>query len=138
MLSSEDARLEPPGLLMRSIAEPIRAGLSRDEVWHGPDGSLIHCWETGRLMRDKYPGLVARALAGELVSLPWKGGTENLDEPEDGKLPAKRYGSLRYLAMWQGLRGDDLNIAMQSETDLICTRINRRVTFRKITPDNCD
>ncbi|MBI3838463.1 MAG: hypothetical protein HY288_11090 [Planctomycetia bacterium] len=124
--------------IRRSAKEPIRVGLSHAELWQGPDKALICCWEVGRQLRDKDTELAARAAEGELVSLPWKGGTENFEELQDGKKPSRRYGGLRYLAMWQGLRGDDLDIALKVETILICARTKRSVTFHEITAANCD
>jgi hypothetical protein len=115
--------------IRRSVRQPYRTGLSYDEIWRGPDKALICCWEVGRQLRGKDPEIAARASNGELVALPWKGGTGNLDELPAGKKPSTRYGSLRYLAMWQGLRGDDLDIDIDSQITLVCTRIKRPVIF---------
>lgn len=115
--------------LRRSIKQPYRTGLSHAETWQGPDRALIVCWEVGRRLREKDPELASRASDGELVSLPWKGGTGNFDElPADKKSPA-RYGVLKYLAMWQGLRGDDLDIDVEAQTTIVCTRTKRTVIF---------
>ena len=62
--------------LRRSIDEPIREDLSWRELWIGPDRGLIWCWEWGRQKRVEDPELAARAGAGELVILGWKGGVE--------------------------------------------------------------
>ena len=37
--------------LRRSIDEPIREGLTWNELWKGPDEGLIWCWERGRQYR---------------------------------------------------------------------------------------
>ena len=44
----------------------------------------------------------------------------------------KKFGSLQYLATWQGLRQQDLCINVEEETTLTCTRSLIVVTF---TPD---
>lgn len=127
--------------LNRSIREPIRVGLTWEERWRGPDGGLIACWESGREMRienatwptDPKPGTqpepaAAYADRGELLPLPWKGGVSE-------KLKAgTKYGSLQYLAMWQGLRHRDLDIVMTGETVLVCTRTRQEVIFKRDLP----
>jgi hypothetical protein len=118
-----------PSRLRRSINEPIREErieLTWEDRWKGPDRGLIWNWERGRQLRDQNPDLSARALAGELVQLSWKGGTQNLGVASDGK----QYGSLPYLAQWQGLRGEDLDIDVDAETVVTCTVRKRTVTFR--------
>jgi hypothetical protein len=70
-------------MLSRSVGAPIREGLSWHEMWAGPDDGLIACWERGREKRIEEPELARRAEQGELVTLAWKGGTENIDEPVD-------------------------------------------------------
>lgn len=94
--------------------------------WEGTDGGLIACWERGRQKSLEDPALAQLARQGELVMLPWKGGVET-------KLKAKqKFGSLFYLAMWQGLRGDSLDISPDDEVTLICTRTEMQVVY---TPD---
>ncbi|SDT49312.1 hypothetical protein [Pseudomonas prosekii] len=44
----------------------------------------------------------------------------------------EKYGSLKYLAQWQGLRGEDLDIDLTVEKALTCSRTKMVVTF---TPD---
>lgn len=119
--------------LFRSVATPNREGLTWHQRWSAPDDGLIACWERGREKRLEEPELAQRAEQGELVTLAWKGGTEAIDEPIDGeKKPKsqKRYGSLKYLATWQGLRGEDLEIDLVKERIIICARANRPVIFR--------
>jgi hypothetical protein len=132
--------------IQRSVIEPIRVGLSWDERWRGDDLGLIACWESGREMRatggwyptvpegevDTEPG-AARADRGELLSLPWKGGvTKKL------KVDVK-YGTLMYLAMWQGLRGEDLDVDLDGEAALTCELTGQRVVFnRELPPELAD
>jgi hypothetical protein len=127
-----------PNLVRRSINEPDRRGLTYVETWQGPDKALICCWEVGRKMRKRNPEIASRAADGELVSLPWKGGTEYFEELPAGKKPPKRYGTLRYLAMWQGLRGEDLYIDIDARVTIICTRSRRPVVFDLETAANMD
>jgi hypothetical protein len=110
-------------VLSRAITEPIRTGLSWQQTWEGPDRGLIRCWERGREMRDEQPQLAEQAERGELPLLPWRGGIE-------GQPAMKwKYGARQYLAMWQGLRGEDLNVRLDEETDVTCTRAGVRVRF---------
>lgn len=124
--------------IRRSIQKPYRVGLAYDDIWHGPDKSLIQCWEVGRQLREKDPEIAARAQKGELVTLPWKGGTENLDALPADKKPSARYGTFRYLAMWQGLRGEDLEIDLDGQISVVCTRVKRPVIFDLSTAASLD
>jgi hypothetical protein len=109
--------------LHRSAREPIREGLTWDETWRGPDNGLIWCWERGRLDRIEKPELAARADCGELVPLDWKGGVQE-------KLKVERKpGTLKYLATWQGLRGEDLDISLDAESTIVCARTQQIVVF---------
>ena len=87
--------------VFRSYKEPKREGLSWDERWKGEDRGLIRCWEVGRELREKEPELASRAGNGELPVLGWKGGVEKKTKK------GEKYGTLFYLAQWQGLRGND-------------------------------
>jgi hypothetical protein len=110
--------------LRRSIDCPIREGLSWDELlWRGPDRGLICCWERGRQKRVEEPELAARADKGELVTLAWKGGVEEKLKIE------KKPGTLKYLATWQGLRAEDLNLAFEDERVIVCTKTGQTVVF---------
>lgn len=110
----------------RSIAEPIRTGLSWGDTWQGPDRGLIKCWENGRALALQDSALAERCKAGELPPLHWKGGTARTLKKKE------KFGALNYLAQWQGLRGDDLMIDAQAEIILTCPRTEMVVTF---TPD---
>jgi len=109
--------------IYRSHLVPKREGLSWHELWRGDDGGLILCWELGREMRQKEPELARRAENGELPLSTWKGGVEkktNIGE---------KYGTLNYLAQWQGLRGEDLNIDLSEEIELICSKTGMKVIY---------
>lgn len=108
----------------RSVDEPIREDMSWDERWMGYDKGLITCWERGREKREKNPDLVERARKGELVILAWKGGVE-----KKTKQKKQKYGALQYLSTWQGLRGDDLDININEEKKLICSKTGKSVIF---------
>lgn len=108
--------------ISRSINEPKRTGLSWEQKWKGSDGGLIACWERGRDKALENPELAMAAKNGELVVLAWKGGV-------DKKIKGKKYGSLSYLATWQGLRGEDLNINQDVDTSIICSKTEVEVIF---------
>lgn len=109
-------------IIYRNIDEPIRSKPSFDERWNGVDKGLITCWEVGRIKSKENPSLSERAKKGELPTLGWKGGAK----------PTNSYGSLNYLAQWQGLRGEDLNIDLTKEVTLTCENMKTSVTY---TPD---
>ena len=111
--------------LHRSINHPLRLITDWHELWEGDDGGLIACWECGRTTGPKKPEMAMQALAGEFVSLPWKGGLD----PENVPKTKIKFGSLKYLAMWQGLRNEDLSIDTEHASVLICTATNVAVTF---------
>lgn len=107
----------------RSITEHIREGGTWDERWNAEDNGLIACWERGRAKRLEDPSLAAQAAAGQLVVLPWKGGVEKAIKKK------QKFGSLYYLAMWQGLRGEDLDIDPNDEIALNCATTGMTVVF---------
>ncbi|NNA76727.1 hypothetical protein HBO13_29270 [Pseudomonas lactis] len=113
-------------LIQRSIAEPERQGLQRSEMWEAPDCGLIVAWETGRKLSTQQPELAEKALNGELPPLNWKGGVAKK------LVKREKFGSLRYLAQWQGLRGDDLSIDLDEEVTRVCTKTEMVIIF---TPD---
>ena len=109
--------------IQRSIDAPLRTGLNREQVWEDQDKGLIKCWEVGRQRAARFPELANQCLAGELPVLGWKGGvSRSLKKLE-------KYGSLKYLAQWQGLRGEDLSIDLTEERELTCSRTAMVVTF---------
>lgn len=109
--------------VQRSIDENLRTGLSTQERLYAEDEGLIDYWETGRKWAAKHPLIAEKAKLGELVPLPWKGGFEK-------KIAAKfKYGTYRYLAMWQGLRGDNLNIDTDADVSFNCAKYGTTVIF---------
>lgn len=115
----------------RSYREPKREGLSWSERWKGLDKGLITCWEVGRELCKTKPELAEQARNGELPVLGWKGGVE--EKLKTGK----KYGTLNYLAQWQGLRGEDLNIDLSEEIELICSRTGMKIIYTTDSEKYC-
>lgn len=117
-------------IIHRSIEEPISQffDMSYAVRWQGLDNGLITAWERGRMLREEDPGLAAKAEKGELPILGWKGG---VDRTSKYKKKIKKDGSLWYLAQWQGLRNEDLNIDLDLEIYMTCPRFKRTVLFSK-------
>ena len=113
--------------IQRNVSEPKRAISDFDILWNGVDSGLIAAWESGREMADEAPTLVARAVAGELVVLPWRGGVEKAIKSKT------KYGSFLYVAMLQGLMGQDLDIDATRELTIVCSRTGVPVTFTSDT-----
>ena len=109
--------------IYRYYGQPKREGLSTQELWDGDDRGLILCWELGREMRQREPELARRAENGELPVSAWKGGVKKKTKI------GEKYGTLNYLAQWQGLRGEDLNIDLSEETELICSKTGMKVIY---------
>jgi hypothetical protein len=84
---------------------------------------LITCWERGRQLAAALPEAASSAGQGHLIPLVWKGGIEPPTKVR------KKVGTLFYLAMWQGLRGDDLDIDLAAEVTLTCAATGVQVTF---------
>lgn len=112
--------------LFRSIETPIREYTDMQHRWHSDDQGLIWCWERGRQIAQENPALAARAKAGELVMLQWKGGVPA------GYKGATKKGTLQYLAQWQGLREKDLNIDISPLPTLTCSSSGVKVVFSNI------
>jgi hypothetical protein len=108
--------------IYRSIQEPIRSQLAWEETWEGADDGLIKCWENGRRMAELQPDLAAQAKLGQLVPLAWKGGLTKA-------LKVKKYGTFFYLASWQGLRGEDLNLDTDTDLTIRCSIHQTEVIF---------
>jgi hypothetical protein len=102
---------------------PIRQNLTWEERWRAEDCGLIGSWEKGREKRLADPDLAAQAASGQLVVLPWKGGVEKEIKKK------QKFGTLFYLAMWQGLRGEDLDIDLDQEVSLTCSVTGMIVVF---------
>lgn len=109
--------------IYRSIKEPIRKNPTADEKWRGADRGLILCWEEGRELAATQPKLAKRAQRGELPMLSWKGGVKRSPKKK------KKSGSFCYLAQWQGLRGDDLDIKLSAKKTIKCSRTGVRVSY---------
>jgi hypothetical protein len=111
--------------IYRYFKEPKRERecLSWNALWKDHDQGLITCWEIGRERREKEPEFAKRAENGELPVSEWKGGVKK-------KLKkGKKYGTLKYLAEWQGLRGEDLDIDLSQEPELICSKTEMKVIY---------
>ena len=109
--------------LSRSIHEEIRKQLTWQQRWESEDHGLIHCWEQGRKLAAKSPDIAIQAVNGELPVMAWKGGVEKELKME------RKYAPLYYLAKWQGLRREDLQINIDIETEITCSRTNLTVVF---------
>lgn len=107
----------------RSIREPLRSNLSFEERWRGFDRGLITCWEIGRRMVHQQSEIARAARRGELPPAGWKGG---VDKPL--KMDVK-IGTLFYLAQWQGMRGEDLELDLDAEPQIRCSRTAVLVRF---------
>jgi hypothetical protein len=109
--------------LQRSIVDPLREDPTWEDMWRGPDCGLIACWERGRKMRAADPDLAERVDGGELVRLNYRGGVRK-------ELKAEIVmGTLSYLAQWQGIRSEDLDIAPYEERVMVCSRFNQAVAY---------
>ncbi len=103
--------------IRRSHDKPIRENLSWDEQWKAADKGLIGCWETGRKLVRTHPELAEKAKNSELPALNWKGGSDT------------KYCKPDYLARWQGLRGEPMDIDATSERELVCSQTGVAVVF---------
>lgn len=109
--------------VIRSISEATRTNLKWSELWQGYDKGLIASWECGRDKALENTELANAAKNGELIILPWKGGVERALKC------GKKYGTLNYLAMWKGLRGESLDISLTDEIALTCSRTGMIVKY---------
>ncbi len=95
-----------------------------EKKWNGIDKGLIACWEAGRKIAETNSEILSSVQADELPILPWKGGfTKEIND----KKP--KYAPLFYLAMWQGIKGDDLHIDMDGEKSLTCSKTGMTSIF---------
>jgi hypothetical protein len=70
--------------------------------------------------------LARLAEGGCLVELPWRGGFAQHCKP-----PSRpKQGHYLYIAMWQGLRNEDLDIDTATELTIICTGTGGVTTFQ--------
>jgi len=61
--------------------------------------------------------------SGELPILGWKGGVEKTLQKRE------KFGSLNYLAQWQGLRGENLDILLSDEITMCCSKTGMVITY---------
>ena len=112
---------------MARVFHPVDAALpaqvTRDERWEGSDRVLICSWSRSLDKAGETPSLREQALRDELMPLAWKGGADKAIKV------GKRVGSLHYLAMWQGLRGETLDVDTDCTATLTCPRFQTLVTF---------
>src|SRR5674476_952496 len=109
--------------VFRAISEPVRKDPTFDERWGSIELGLITSWEAGREMGLEKPELVEDAKVGRLMVLPWKGGVAKALKT------TTKYGVFNYVAMWQGLRGENLNVDPEVEMTMTCTVMNVTVTY---------
>lgn len=117
-------------IVSRSIHKPLtRADMTFDERWNGDDKGLITAWEVGRAWRDAGKHESVKACHGALPVLLWKGGVRKKLKDTDDGLVAIKHGCPWYLAQWQGLRGEDLNIDLNGTIEHTCTTTGQIVIF---------
>ena len=98
------------------------ASVDYDERWGTVEAGLVTSWLQGQEMAGEKPNLAEEAKSGRLVVLPWKGGVEKT-------IKTTKVGVFNYLAMWQGLRGEDLNIDPDRDLLITCPGTGVRVVF---------
>jgi hypothetical protein len=109
-------------MITESFQNPPQLPADFNACWTGPDRGLLAAWLRGLEKRNESPELATLCERGEFPILAWKGGVE---KPVKGI----KTGSLLYLATWQALRGEDLNIDTESEPVLQCSKTGTRVAF---------
>jgi hypothetical protein len=109
--------------IYRSFSESDRKNLTWEETWRREDRGLIKNYEVGRALGLKNPELAEKAKKGELPVLGYKGGVERTLKKKE------KIGALNYIAIWQALRGEDLDIDLEKEIVLTCSKTGVRVTF---------
>jgi hypothetical protein len=112
--------------ITRDIGDPPTDGHTWKQRWNGSDLGLIAAWEGGIRISNQDPFLADCARQGHLVVLSWQGGVKRRLKKD------RKYGSLKYLAMWRGLRGEPLEISLIDEVTLTCTLTKMKITY---TPD---
>jgi hypothetical protein len=105
------------------ISSPPTLGESWEERQEGPDRGLISAWLRGIALAKEQPALAAAALRDELPVLPFRGGLERAIKVKN------KVGALHYIAMWQGLRGNNLSIDLTKELQKTCSLTKVTVTF---------
>lgn len=110
-------------LLIQNANTPPVPSADYYERIEGPDQGLINAWVAGLDKRSSWVETAEKALAGELPVLPFRGGVEKRIKRTD------KVGSLLYVAMWQGLRGEDLHLDTDTEISMTCARTGVPVLF---------
>lgn len=93
-----------------------------EDLWQGADQGLLCSWVRGIEKAEQDPSLAEAARRGELPVLAWKGGGPAIKA-------GKRLGALHYLATWQGLRGEDLDVDTKAGAVVTCSLTGMVVTF---------
>ncbi len=118
------------------VADPPPQRADYEERNNGPDMGIVNAWLAGLEKRNEWHLAVQSALRNELPVLPFKGGVVKAINSKT------KIGALHYLAMWQGLRSEDLRIDMQAEPVMVCSAYGVRVTFtgdiKKLLPETED
>jgi len=109
--------------IYRNFSEPDRENLTWEEIWRREDKGLIKNYEVGRALAKKEPELAEKAKRGELPVLGYKGGVDKTLKKKE------KIGALNYVAKWQALRGEDLNLNLDEEIVLTCTKTDMQITF---------
>ncbi len=109
--------------VQRSINTPIRTNISWHERWTNTDKGIISCWEKGRELAQSNPALADKAKKDELPQLNWRGGFDHCLQEK------RKTGTLHYLAQWQGLRNQDLDINTDEKITKICSKTGMKVTY---------
>lgn len=112
-----------PMEIRHSIKDPPTPSEDWRGRWEGHDQGLICSWLRGIEKAQQDPALAASAKAGELPVLAWRGGVDKPIKRKD------KMGTLLYIATWQGLRGEDLNITLGVDVAMTCSRTGVPVTF---------
>lgn len=110
-------------LITHHISNPPTFENDFNKRIRGPDKGLINAWIAGIRYAREHPDVAARAKAGELPVLPWRGGVDRAIKTRN------KIGALQYVAMWQGLRQEDLYLDTEAEPVMVCQRTGVPVTF---------
>ena len=110
-------------LIQCPISDPPLLGATYEARMQGPDQGLTTAWLAGIIKRRESPDVATQATAGELPLLPFRGGVDRAIKTKT------KTGSLLYVAMWQGLRNEDLSIDTTSEPVMTCSRTGVSVTY---------
>lgn len=79
----------------------------------------------GGWARNEKEGARARPARRE-----WRTSTHGMEGGVENTIKTgKKYGTLFYLAQWQGIRGEHLDIDLDLEHELVCSRTGVKVIF---------